>query len=99
MKYTKISPLWPRRGPGTFDGVYGLKYKTMEEAVEANDIVVIDFVKDENDIIYFQFYHTKDIKAKRYWQLQVQDFYMGVVDAFDDEAAMILARKMLGFFP
>lgn len=99
MQYTKISPLGPRRGPGTFDGVFGPKYKTMEEAVAANDIVIIDFVKDENGIIYFQFYHMKDIAAKRYWQLQVQNFWAGVVDVFDDEAAMLLANKMLEFFP
>lgn len=71
----------------------------MEEAMAANDIAVVDFVQDEKGVIYFEIYHTKDLAAKRHYQLEVQHFdpQLGV-DAFDDDAAERLAHKILGFF-
>lgn len=99
MNYTKTSPLGERKGPGTFDGVFNMdRYKTMEQAIAANDIVVIDFVRDENGIINFEFYHTKAPDRKRYWPLDVQHFDQRGVDAFDDEVAMQLGLKILQFF-
>ena len=99
-KYTKISPLGPRKGSGTFDCWFDPdKYKTLEEAEQANDYVVVDFVKDEHGIIFFELYHTKDPGAKRHYELEIQHFlpFMGI-DAFDDDAAERLAHKLLKFF-
>ncbi len=99
MIYTKISPLGPRRGPGTFDGVWNAdRYKRMEDAIAANDLVVIDFVKDEKGIIYFELYHTKDPDAKRHYELEIQYFDKRGVDVCDDDAALRLANKILKFF-
>ena len=84
MEYTIIAPLGIMNGIGTFDTFHNQrKYSSCEEALKANDVIVIDFVKDENDIIYFQIYHTKSSHAKTYLQLEVQHFPFGV-DIIDD---------------
>jgi hypothetical protein len=71
----------------------------MEEAMKANDIAVVDFVQDENGIIYFEIYHTKDPAAKRHCRLEIQNFIPAIgIDAFDDAAAERLAHKILEFF-
>lgn len=100
MKYTKISPLGPRPGIGTFDCWWNTdRYKSVVEAVAANDLVVVDFVQDEKGIIYFELHHTKDPEAKRHYELEIQNFIPALgIDAFDDHAAERLAQKMLGFF-
>lgn len=100
-KYIKISPLGPRKGPGTFDCWYDTeKYLSVEEAAVANDLVIVDFVKDENDIIYFELHHTKAPRSRRHYQLEIQNFIPAFgIDAFDDDAAERLAYKMLSFFP
>lgn len=95
MSYTKISPLGPRLGPGTFDCVFDTdKYVSVDSAVDANDFVKIDFVKNEEDIIFFEFSHSKLPNEKTYKRLQIQHFPFGI-DVFDDNAAMISAGEIL----
>jgi hypothetical protein len=95
MKYTKISPLGWREGPGTFDSIYdNQKYKTIEEAIAANDIVVIHFVLDENDLINFEVFHSAHPEDKEYQCLQIQHFPAGI-DIFDDYVALGMAEKLI----
>lgn len=92
-KFEKISPLGERKGPGTFDGFWdNTKYDTMQEALEANDMVVVDFIKDENGIIYFEFYHIAEPNKKEIQMLQIQHFPAGV-DIMDDQMACAKAQE------
>lgn len=95
MKYTKISPLGPREGKGTFDTFYDTKKypKGQSQAEEANDAVIVDFVKDDDGIVYFEFYNTKAPEIKKYHQLEIQHFPFGV-DVFDDTSAINIATSM-----
>jgi|SRR6266850_2663976 len=97
--YTKIRPLGARPGLGTFESFWSGKYKSLEEAIGANDLVVVDFVKDAEGTIYFELYHTKDPNAKRHYELEVQNFLpVFGVDTFDDDAAQRMAHKMIDIF-
>lgn len=91
----KISPLGKRNGAGTFDEFWDTKkYETLEEAVKANDSVIIDFVQDSNDIIFLEFYHRKHPSKVRHYRLMFQFFPLGL-DTRDDNTAEEIARKML----
>ena len=95
MTYTKISPLGPRIGIGTFDTInVKEKYPDMNDAIAAKECVVVDFVKDEEGVIYFCAYHAKHVEDKLYRKLSIQYFPVGI-DLFDDEAAMEMAIKLL----
>jgi hypothetical protein len=99
MIYTKIAPLGERPGPGSYDGFWNMeKYKSMEEAMSAGDFVTIDFVQDERQIIYFEFFHSKRPKIRLHYQLGWQRFPAGV-DTRDDAAAIEIARTMLADWP
>lgn len=66
----------------------------MEESLEANDMVVVDFVVDENGIKYFEFYHIAEPEKREILQLQIQHFPFGI-DMLDDQAA---CNKATEFF-
>lgn len=93
MAYTKIAPLGNRIGPGTYDCFWKPAYRSMEEALAANDFIVVDFVTDENGIIYFEFYHINTPQIKKYHRLMFQHFPFGV-DTRDDWMAGEIAQSM-----
>ena len=91
----KCSPLGKREGAGTFDQIWDLdKYKSLEEAVKANDSVIIDFVKDDEGFKHFELYHTKKPEDKTHYRLQIQHFPFGI-DIMDDRNAIKLANHIL----
>lgn len=93
-KYTKIAPLGKRNSVGTFDDFYNDgKYNSMQEAWTAIDFVVVDFVQDEQGVIYFELYNKKAPEVKKYHRLRVQHFPMGI-DVFDDRAAEDIAKTL-----
>lgn len=95
MAYTKIAPFGPRNGPGTFDNVFNTeKYPSIKEAVADNEYVNIDFVVDENGIIHFEIFYSKNPKIKTYIRLQIQHFPFGV-DVVDDTIAINNAIEIL----
>jgi hypothetical protein len=97
MGYTIIAPLGKRIGRGTFDTLFDSeKYSSMEQADQAGDLVVINFVQDSEGIIYFEGYHTKHPDNKRYIRLQIQHFPFGI-DIFDDAAAIGMAEDFLNY--
>lgn len=94
MAYTKISPLGPRVGPGSFDCFFdSTRYATMQEALSAGDYVVVDFVEDDQQIIYFEFHHSITPEERHHLRLQIQHFPFGI-DMFDDQAAGEMATAM-----
>lgn len=94
MEYTRISPLGPRTGPGSFDCYFDMrKYASMQQAMSANDFVVVDFVKDEHKVVYFEFHHVQTPEERHQLRLQVQHFPFGI-DMFDDQAAGSKATSM-----
>ncbi len=94
MSYTKISPLGQRNGTGTFDTIFdSKKYTSMQDAFSANDYVVMDFVKDENNIILFEIYHVHNPDEKKYYRLQIQDFPFGI-DMIDDRLGVEIATSL-----
>ena len=96
--YEKIRPLPKRDGDGTYDQFWDMdKYDSLEKARKANDTVIIDFVKDEKGIIYFEFYHTKKPEEKTYYRLEWQHFPFGV-DTRDDNNATKLACEILSIW-
>ncbi len=98
MTFQKIAPLGARNGPGTFDCIYKKdRYSTMDEAESNNDFVKIDFVKGEDNIIYFEFSYSKSLDIKVHEPLMIQHFPFGI-DVFDDQNAMNIASKMLEEF-
>jgi len=94
MTYEIISPLGPRNGDGTFDTFFDLeKYKNQDEAKSSNDLVVINFVKNEGGLIFFEGYHSKVPDRKLYRQLNYQHFPFGI-DISDDNLAQELADNL-----
>ena len=95
MKYTKISPLGNRTGPGTYDAIWNNKeYNSLEEAEEKGKLVVLDFVKDENNTVYFEIYNSDNPEEKKYHRLNYQHFPFGV-DALDDGLAIEIAETLI----
>lgn len=91
----KIYPLGKRSGIGSFDTFWDIeKYKTLQEAISKNDVIIVDFVKDDDDIIYFEFYWSYNPEEKIYQILTIQHFPLGV-DIRDDRLACIQIQKML----
>jgi len=91
-----LALLGPRVGPGTFDIFFDTeKYKTQEEAIAANDCVIIDFVRKDGDI-YFEAYHTKEPGVLLYERLEIQHFIAHIgIDTRDDQRACRLAQELL----
>jgi hypothetical protein len=97
MEYKTISPLGDRRGLGTFDTFWDTdKYNSLEIAVAENDYVQINFVLNENNIIYLEFFHSKDPEKKIYYRLEFQGFlpFLGI-DTRDDNKAIQIALDLL----
>lgn len=95
MNYTKISPLGPRVGPGTYDGLWDTeKYGSMEEAISANDIVVVDFAEDETGVKYFMLTYSNMPGRVILYRFRWQNIPGGVDDR-DDEVVIGIARAML----
>ena len=95
MSFTKISPLGPRVEEGTFETFFdGKKYHNMALARAANDMYIVDFVQDQNGIIYFEGYSLKQPELKTYHKLNYQHFPAGI-DVSDDAAACAMADKYL----
>lgn len=94
--YKIIAPLGARAGFGTFDTFFdeGV-YKSAAAASAARDFVVVNFVKDEQGIKYFEAYHVERPDDKRYLRLSIQHFPFGL-DAMDDNAARTLAKELFG---
>lgn len=96
MNYTKISPLGPRTGTGTFDCFFDTqKYKAIDEAIAAGDYVQIDFVKDDNGTKFFEAFHMKNPTQKVRKQLEIQHFPFGI-DVRDDNNACQMAEVLFG---
>jgi len=89
--YRKISPLGTRLGFGTYDTFFDTsKYRSIAEAEEANDLVIVNFVINDENVIYFEVFSTRNENKKEYLRLQIQHFPFGV-DAGDDNAVAALA--------
>lgn len=83
-KHKVISPLGERIGIGTYDTFFNAdKFESVEEAIANNDAVCVNFVKDEEGIIYFEYFNIKDPDTKKYLRLDFQFFPLGV-DTRDD---------------
>lgn len=94
MGFTKISPLGPRAGYGTYETFYDTaKYSSMDEAKFYDDVAVVDFVKNEDGVIFFRVYSTKTPDKFLYHELQVQHFPFGV-DYGDDLAVCNLVHLL-----
>lgn len=95
MKYTIISPLGTRKGYGTFDTFFNpASPLSFEELEQSGDYVVMNFVKDEDDIIWFEGFHYRDPANKKYHRLIVQHFPCGV-DGLDADASYQMAKSLL----
>ncbi len=96
MPFIKISPFGPRLGYGTYETFFDKeKYSSMEEAKFYNDVAVVDFVRDEYGIIYFQAYSTIDPETFLYHKLHIQLFPFGI-DYRDDVEVCNLVAKLWG---
>lgn len=94
MEYKKISPLGPRVGFGTFETLFDIdKYPTLEDATNANDYVILDFVIDERDLKHIECYHVRTPETKLYHRINYQHFPFGL-DAMDDHFACELAATL-----
>ena len=89
----KFRPLGIRGGPGTFDTFFDTKkYSTWKEAFDANDAVIVDFIK-EDGVIKFEAHHSSDPSKKLFHTLIYQHFPAGI-DVYDDQAAIALAEQL-----
>ena len=94
MNYTTIAPLGLRTGHGTFETFYDNNiYSSLKDAENDNNMVIVDFVKDEDNVIHFQFYNVRKPKDKKYYRLNQQHFPAGV-DVGDDQAACRIAPSL-----
>lgn len=95
MKYEKIYPLGERKGIGSYETFFNQgKFKSIKEAIEANEYCVVDFVKDEQGIIYFEIYTGALPDVKTYHRLNIQHFPCGV-DVMDDNDALRISFGIL----
>lgn len=89
-----IAPLGFRKGPGTFDAFFNEgRYKSCDEAEAAGDYVCVNFVRDENGVVFFEHFHTHDPETKLYTRLQIQHFPFGI-DVLDDQVAQHVAQDL-----
>lgn len=93
MTYKKIYPLGKNKSVGSFDDFFSKDYENIEQAWEKNDFVVVDFVEDENEIRYFEFYHIRTPETKKHHRLEIQHFPFGI-DVFDDKSACEIAPTL-----
>lgn len=95
MKYEKIELFGKQKSKGTFDDFYSTKkYGSLQEAYEANDFVICDFVKDEEGILYIESKNINNTDIKKYHRLIIQHPFAGL-DAQDDYLASKMACELL----
>lgn len=95
MSYTKIALLGERKGIGTFETFFNTKkYTSVDDAIKANDCVVVDFVKDDTGIIYFEIKHSQKPDECKYHRLDIQRPIFGI-DALDDAACCRIVDTLL----
>lgn len=83
-----------RKSKGTFDDFYNTElYDSLDEAYNANDFVLCNFVKSEGTL-YIECHHTKTPGTKERIMLNFQNCPAGL-DVSDDTAGVNLAIKML----
>lgn len=93
--YKKIDLFGRHTSRGTFDDFFKTeKYKTMQEAYEANDYVECDYVIDQNNIIYIEARHVKNPDVRKYHRLNWQYCPAGI-DILDDQLACEMADTLL----
>lgn len=95
MGYKKIFPLGVRPGLGSYDTFWPEKeIKTLEDALaNSKQVIIIDFVKDEAGVIYFEAYDKNNPDEKKRMRLGWQHFPFGV-DTRDDQDCIILATSL-----
>ena len=96
MSYTKIYPLGPKTGLSSYETFFDpSKYPTIEHAKRNNDVAIVDFVKDEDGVIYFEAYLSNNPEKKLHHKLLVQVFPFGV-DFNDDKVANYMVATLWG---
>lgn len=89
-----ISPFGKKEGTGTFDCLFDSeKYKSMDEAVSANDYVEGNYV-DDDGTLKIEAHHIREPYEKKYYTLNWQNPLFGI-DALDDNLA---CEMMAGMF-
>ncbi|MCK9209258.1 MAG: hypothetical protein M0P61_00340 [Ignavibacteriaceae bacterium] len=95
MSYTKISLFGERKGVGTFETFFNTgKYKSIDEAIKINDYVIVDFVKDDKGIIYFEIKHSQRQNESIYHRLNIQRPICGI-DVSDDVVCCEIVETLL----
>lgn len=91
-----IAPFGPPRvGTATWDTIWdNTKYKTVREALKANDYVHGDYVVDDEGRLGIQLYHTKSPDIRKLYTLQFQNPVAGI-DVLDDQSALNIAISLL----
>lgn len=94
MKYEKIELFGKQKSRGTFDDFYSTeKYNSLQEAYDANDFVICDFVKDEEGILYIEAMNVKNTDIKKYHRLIIQQPFAGL-DSQDDYIVCKIACEL-----
>lgn len=94
MNYEKVYLFGKKESRVTFDDLFSTeKYKTLQEAYDANDYVECDFVRDEKGVLYIEARHTKKPDVRKYHRLNYQHCPAGL-DGSDDAAGVELAVSM-----
>lgn len=95
MSYEKIYLFGKKESRGSFDDFFStIKYKSLQEAYDANDYVECDFVKDENNILFIEARHIQEPEKKLYHKLNYQRCPAGL-DVSDDTEGCTIANQLL----
>jgi len=91
----KINLFGKQKSRGSFDDFFDpSKYKTLEQAYEANDYVECDFVEDENGTIFIEARNVRQPEIRKYHKLNYQRPIFGL-DVSDDSAGCGIAVSLL----
>lgn len=94
MSYERIYLFGKKESRGTFDDFFDTtKFKTLQEAYEANDYVECDFVQDETGTLFIEARNVKQPDVRKYHQLNYQRCPAGL-DVSDDNAGCELAVSL-----
>lgn len=95
MAYTKTALFGPKASKGTFDDFFSTeKYRSLQEAYNANDYVTCDFVRNDDGVIFIECRHVMFPDNKKYHELNYQHCPAGL-DALDDSLACEMAVSLL----
>lgn len=79
IEHTIVAPLGKRLGLGTYDTFWDReRYVSYHDAEDHGGLVVVDFVCDADDVVYFQIYPLNAPKTLRYVRLNQQHFPCGL---------------------